>query len=226
MCMSPIGSIIRIQKFSSTGVYLTEWGGAGTGNGQFNRPSGIAIDNSGNIYVSDQNNSRVQKFGDCSSPTPTITPTFTITRTSTPTFSATVTLTASPANTNTLTTTRTSTPVIMATCTFTPTPVDTNSPTVTPTMTPYPAGDMHVFPNPSGINSAGYVKFENLPSGSVVCIYTLSGESVACFNPETPALLWKCRNNYGNIVSPGVYYYIVKWNDGREHATGKIFLTR
>ncbi|MFT3744911.1 MAG: 6-bladed beta-propeller [Pyrinomonadaceae bacterium] len=37
-------------------------GGEGSGNGQFSRPRGIAVDSKGNIYVADTGNSRVQKF--------------------------------------------------------------------------------------------------------------------------------------------------------------------
>ncbi|PKL65293.1 MAG: hypothetical protein CVV32_04715 [Methanomicrobiales archaeon HGW-Methanomicrobiales-3] len=42
-------------------VYLMQWGTPGSGNGQFNNPEGIAVDVSGNVYVTDDNN-RVQKF--------------------------------------------------------------------------------------------------------------------------------------------------------------------
>jgi streptogramin lyase len=37
------------------------WGNWGNGPGQFDRPEGIAIDSSGNVYVADRNN-RIQKF--------------------------------------------------------------------------------------------------------------------------------------------------------------------
>ena len=42
--------------------FLTEWGTFGTGNGQFNFPSGVAVDRSGRVYVTDQSNHRVQVF--------------------------------------------------------------------------------------------------------------------------------------------------------------------
>ncbi len=39
-----------------------KFGSLGSGNGQFNFPEGIALDSSGNIYVPDTSNHRVQKF--------------------------------------------------------------------------------------------------------------------------------------------------------------------
>ena len=53
----------RIQKFDSTrNVFFTKWGSPGTGDGQFSGATGIALDSSGNLYVADTNNSRIQKF--------------------------------------------------------------------------------------------------------------------------------------------------------------------
>ncbi len=43
-------------------VHLGTFGTAGTGNGQFNHPEGVAVDSSGNVWVVDQNNSRIEKF--------------------------------------------------------------------------------------------------------------------------------------------------------------------
>lgn len=42
--------------------YAFKWGSLGAQNGQFNRPSNIAIDSSDNVYVTDSYNHRVQKF--------------------------------------------------------------------------------------------------------------------------------------------------------------------
>jgi DNA-binding beta-propeller fold protein YncE len=42
---------------------LLRFGTTGSGDGQFNSPRGIAVDSSGNIYVADTGNHRVQKFG-------------------------------------------------------------------------------------------------------------------------------------------------------------------
>src|SRR5207247_7088300 len=41
---------------------LAIWGSPGSGNGQFSAPSGVATDGSGNVYVADAFNIRVQKF--------------------------------------------------------------------------------------------------------------------------------------------------------------------
>ncbi|MGH2964695.1 MAG: hypothetical protein ACRDMH_04840 [Solirubrobacterales bacterium] len=42
--------------------FVRQWGTNGSGNGQFNGPLGIATDTSGNVYVADAFNSRVEKF--------------------------------------------------------------------------------------------------------------------------------------------------------------------
>ncbi len=52
----------RVEEFSSTGLYESQFGSPGSGNGQFNRPVGIAIDSSGNIWVVDYSNKRVEEL--------------------------------------------------------------------------------------------------------------------------------------------------------------------
>jgi tripartite motif-containing protein 71 len=64
----------RIQKFSGNGTFISRWGISCTSypiqdlpcqnplNGDFNSPNGIAVDSSGNVYVADTGNDRIQKF--------------------------------------------------------------------------------------------------------------------------------------------------------------------
>jgi len=52
----------RIQKFDSNGSFLTAWGSAGSGDGQFNSPGGVAVEGGGSVYVDDAGNYRIQKF--------------------------------------------------------------------------------------------------------------------------------------------------------------------
>ena len=52
----------RIVKFDKNGHYLFEWGKKGTGEGEFDVPHSIHLDNYGNVYVADRENNRIQKF--------------------------------------------------------------------------------------------------------------------------------------------------------------------
>lgn len=46
--------------FDSDGDYLYSFGTNGEGNGQFNAPTGVAVDKNDNILVADWGNSRIQ----------------------------------------------------------------------------------------------------------------------------------------------------------------------
>jgi NHL repeat-containing protein len=64
----------RVQKFSSNGTFITQWGRSGFGNREFLDPTGIATDNESNVYLvelgistgvgdlRDQNTTKVQVF--------------------------------------------------------------------------------------------------------------------------------------------------------------------
>ena len=52
----------RIQIFSKDGDFITSWGAAGSGPGQFDGPAVVAFDSEDNVYVTDSGNHRVQKF--------------------------------------------------------------------------------------------------------------------------------------------------------------------
>ena len=53
----------RIQKFDRSGRFLAQLGGIGTAPGQFSEPWSVLVTASGNLWVSDVGNGRIQVFG-------------------------------------------------------------------------------------------------------------------------------------------------------------------
>jgi sugar lactone lactonase YvrE len=51
-----------VQVYTTNGTFVRSWGSNGTGDGQLELPSGIAIGPDGLIYVADNGNTRVQVF--------------------------------------------------------------------------------------------------------------------------------------------------------------------
>ena len=51
----------RVESFDASGTFLTSWGSAGTGPGQFQNPQGVAAIGSA-VYVADNGGNRVEKF--------------------------------------------------------------------------------------------------------------------------------------------------------------------
>ena len=56
------GADMTLKTLAATPEYKSSFGTSGSGNGQFNRPRGIAVDQEGNVWVVDEMNHRVQKF--------------------------------------------------------------------------------------------------------------------------------------------------------------------
>jgi DNA-binding beta-propeller fold protein YncE len=53
----------RVQKFDSSGKFITSWGSFGYGGGKFGFADSIAVDRLGkNVYVSDSDNRSIKIF--------------------------------------------------------------------------------------------------------------------------------------------------------------------
>jgi DNA-binding beta-propeller fold protein YncE len=52
----------RVVKFTKDGKFLKTWGKRGTGEGEFNIPHVVCLDDKGRVYVGDRENKRVQLF--------------------------------------------------------------------------------------------------------------------------------------------------------------------
>lgn len=56
------GSGAAPQAIASPHHYTGQWGSQGTANGQFGKAAGVAVDSQHNVYVTDADNNRIQKF--------------------------------------------------------------------------------------------------------------------------------------------------------------------
>lgn len=55
--------LMAASAFAAPPLYITQWGTAGSGSGQFNAPFDVKVGSGGFVYVTDAGNSRVQEFG-------------------------------------------------------------------------------------------------------------------------------------------------------------------
>ncbi|ABS56118.1 NHL repeat containing protein [Methanoregula boonei 6A8] len=54
--------IVPVSAASPIFTHVTQWGSSGSGNGQFSQPEEVAINTTGYIYVTDNQNNRIQVF--------------------------------------------------------------------------------------------------------------------------------------------------------------------
>ncbi len=162
----------------------------------------------------------------CTTSTPTATPTFTLT----PVPSATPTITLTP--TPTFTASPTGTPTSTFTPTITDTPCGFPGNTCTPTPTPYTADIFYVSKNafsPSNPVSI-YVNYTVYPGQYALRIYNSAGEHIKTLDdrplsgPVSQWYSWDGKNKYGDTCASGVYILYLMEPLG-EH-TARILLVR
>ncbi len=187
---------IADRVFGECGSFTSSTACIGTSADSLSNPTGVAIDNSGILYVVDNGNNRVLAYDQplgvgtpTATATATVTPTATATATSTPT-ATTATATATPTATATATSTptaatatatATATPTSTATATATATAA-TSTPTATPTPVPaslkvspkslrFPSTLMGITSKPRKVKLLNAAKQQNVPiliEGAVV----------------------------------------------------------
>lgn len=63
LALAPLAALsVWAGAASASCNFLFAWGSTGPANGQFQTPRGIAVDSAGNVYVTESNGNRVQKF--------------------------------------------------------------------------------------------------------------------------------------------------------------------
>lgn len=85
---------------------------------------------------------------------------------------------------------------------------------------------VRVFPNPVNINENKKVTFNNVPAGGQIYIYTVDGQKIANLSIllNKSSLFWNLNDDMRQVVSTGVYLYLVK-GSGIEKL-GKIVIVR
>ena len=91
----------------------------------------------------------------------------------------------------------------------------------------YPGEVPVIYPNPYNPDTAvnGTLKFLNLKPGTLIQLFTVSGETVCNITTKTVLTQWKGINMFGNKISPGIYFYMIKTSDDKRY-TGKIYVIK
>ena len=89
-------------------------------------------------------------------------------------------------------------------------------------------GAVRVYPNPwrAGKHMQMSVKFDGLPAGSTVKLFTVSGHEVKTISADSGGLAsWDRTNDSGDQVASGVYIYLIIDPQGNENS-GKIAIIK
>src|SRR5262245_34204907 len=92
------------------------------------------------------------------------------------------------------------------------------------------AEDTHAFPNPfvARNSTTGTIAFTPLPPGGNIVISTIDGHEVRTIhiNAGDAIISWDTKNNNGQNVVTGVYYFHVDGGGGIAETLGKIVIIR
>jgi sugar lactone lactonase YvrE len=195
------------QVFGTCGSF-TSFACVGVSADSLKNPTGVAVDNLGNLYVADNQNNRVLAYSmPLGITTPTATPTSTGTVTSTKTATATATSTSSTT----------------ATPTATSTPTPTATPSATPTSTPIP-GPGHIAVNRKAINLTA------APNSTASASITISNTGVGTLtanvtSPKHDPPLSEVGGGSGITIAPGaIHNVIVVFSPTKKGSTSDLIL--
>jgi len=89
----------------------------------------------------------------------------------------------------------------------------------------YPADIPVIYPNPFYPEKAigKKLKIDNLVPGSLIHIYTVSGELVMSLDATDMTVYWDGKNRFGYMSSPGIYYWLIKTPSNKIYK-GKLFI--
>jgi subtilisin family serine protease len=85
--------------------------------------------------------------------------------------------------------------------------------------------DVYIYPQPVKPQN-NEVVFANIPEFSEIYIYNLNGRLVKQLTSESSygGIIWDLKDNNGSMVSSGIYFYNLRWNDKSKQ--GKIAVIR
>jgi hypothetical protein len=178
------------------------------------------------LYTPTPLNTRTPTLTPTATPTITATASSTATKTSTfantPTSNLTIAMTKTPTSTDTVTQTPSPTFTLTSTVTATPSSSPTGTSVVTMTFSPTPSftpsdttvqtHPLHLWPNPFKPSEAvgGRLKCAEMPQGSTLCIFSVSGEKVFARQEKDRRVEWDGKTIRGVSAAIGVYYYYVR----------------
>lgn len=90
-------------------------------------------------------------------------------------------------------------------------------------------GEINVFPNPyraGEFTQNDFINFTGLPEKASIRIFNLMGEPVFSIDEVTSIYRWRTVNNHEKNVQSGIYLYVIKDQDNKKIASGKIVIIR